>query len=226
MIMKLLPNVYRYRNAFQKSILETFWMMIRSSVWSLSIGLIFGILLVVTRKKGLYENKILYRILDQSMNFVRSIPFIILLTAIIPITKKVSGTYIGLDGIIFPLIVSSTPFFARQVEMTLLEVDDGLIETAEAMGFSKGQIIPKVYLRESFSGLMRSVSMMLISLLGLTTLGGAVGSGGLGDFVIRYGHVKNNLDVSLTAVMVILFFVLVIQGCTNFLIYLWERERL
>lgn len=222
---KIMPNVYRYATPFKTSILETMWMMLRSSIWILSFGLIIGVLLVLTRKDALYENKYLYTTLNQSINVLRSIPFIILLTALIPITKKISGTYIGLNGIIFPLVVASTPFFARQVEMALLELDAGLIEAAQAMGFSKISIVFKVYLRESVPSLLRAVSMTLISLLGLTTLGGAVGSGGLGDFVIRYGHVKNNIDVSLVAVVIILFFVLFIQTSLNLLISLWERER-
>lgn len=222
---KIMPNVYKYAVPFKLSLIETFWMMVRSSVWTLSLGLLVGLLLVLTRKDNLYENKYLHTFLDQSINILRSIPFIILLTALIPLTKKISGTYIGLDGIIFPLIVASTPFFARQVEMALLELDTGLVEAAQAMGFSKKDIVFKVYLRESIPSLLRGVSMTLISLLSLTTLGGAVGSGGIGDFVIRYGHVKNNMDISLLAVFLILVFVFVIQSSLNGLIVLWERGR-
>ncbi|WP_331836579.1 methionine ABC transporter permease [Erysipelothrix piscisicarius] len=160
----------------------------------------------------------IYSVLDTFVNIFRSIPFVILLTALIPITKIVSNTAIGVEGTIFPLVVGCTPFFVRQVDLSLSEIDRGLIEAAQSMGLSTLQIVIRVYLRESIPSLVRSTTITLISLLGLTTLGGVVGGGGLGDYVIRYGHNKYNTDISIVAVLVILIFVSVIQSVGNFII--------
>ncbi|MBK2402184.1 MULTISPECIES: methionine ABC transporter permease [unclassified Erysipelothrix] len=218
MINNLVPNLIQYWPEFIESIKQTLYMLTKAGIYSILAGLFFGVILVLTREDGLKPNRLIYSVLDTFVNIFRSIPFVILLTALIPITKIVSNTAIGVEGTIFPLVVGCTPFFVRQVDLSLSEIDRGLIEAAQSMGLSTLQIVIRVYLRESIPSLVRSTTITLISLLGLTTLGGVVGGGGLGDYVIRYGHNKYNTDISIVAVLVILIFVSVIQSVGNFII--------
>lgn len=212
------PNLLDYWPEFINSIGETLQMLFFSGIYSYIIGLFLGVLLVVTREGNILENKYIYRALDTFVNIFRSIPFVILITALIPITKFVMGTFIGVKGAIFPLIMGCIPFFIRQVDMALSTVDSGLIEAAQAMGLSPLGIIFRVYLRESIPALARSITITTVSLLGLTAMGGAVGGGGLGSFVIRYGHNRFYQDITYVSVVVILLFVTIIQFIGNIVI--------
>lgn len=184
-------------------------------LWSGSIsfigGLILGIALVVTADQGIYENKPLHQFLGFLVNLFRSIPFIILLTWVMPVTRFLMGTAINLEGAIVPLIFGTVPFFSRQVESALYQVPYGLIEAAKAMGDSNMQIIFRVYLKESIAPLARAITITLVSLLGLTAMAGAVGSGGLGDFAIRYGHDRNMQDITWLVVFAIVIIVCLIE---------------
>lgn len=215
---KLAPNLLDYLPEFLKSIRETLIMLLSSGAYSFVIGLLLGTVYVVTKPGNILENRLLYRILDALINLLRSIPFVILITALIPLTKLISGTFIGVKGAIFPLVIGATPFFIRQVDMALSDIDRGLIEAAEAMGISPLGIIFRVYLRESIPALARSTTITAISLLGLTTMGGAVGGGGLGSFVIRYGHNRHMTDITYVSVIVILIMVSIIQLIGNIII--------
>ncbi|NLD17911.1 MAG: ABC transporter permease [Tissierellia bacterium] len=214
-MLKYTPNLLDYFNEFLVSIGETLQMLGLSGIYSFIAGLFFGTLLVVTRKGNILENKVVYTGIDSVVNFFRSIPFVILITALIPVTKIITGTFIGVKGAIFPLVVGCTPFFIRQVDMALSDIDSGLIEAAQSMGISPIGIIFRVYLRESIPALARSTMITAISLLGLTTMGGAVGGGGLGSFVIRYGHNRYYQDITYVSVIVILIFVSIIQLIGN-----------
>lgn len=215
LMLKYTPNLLDYFNEFLVSIGETLQMLGLSGIYSFIAGLFFGTLLVVTRKGNILENKVVYTGIDSVVNFFRSIPFVILITALIPVTKIITGTFIGVKGAIFPLVVGCTPFFIRQVDMALSDIDSGLIEAAQSMGISPIGIIFRVYLRESIPALARSTMITAISLLGLTTMGGAVGGGGLGSFVIRYGHNRYYQDITYVSVIVILIFVSIIQLIGN-----------
>ncbi len=217
-IQGLVPNLIDYWPEFLKSIRETLWMLGFSGLYAFVIGLLLGTVYVVTKKGNILENAFIYRILDSLVNLFRSIPFVILITALIPLTKVISGTFIGVKGAIFPLVVGCTPFFIRQVDMALSDIDKGLIEAAKAMGISPAGIIFRVYLRESIPALARSTTITAISLLGLTTMGGAVGGGGLGSFVIRYGHNRHMQDITYVSVIVILIMVSIIQLIGNIII--------
>lgn len=208
---KYIPNFLTYKEEFLQSIVETLIMLFSSAIFVLIFGLIIGTILVVTRKGNILENNIIYQIIDKSINIFRSIPFVILLTLLIPVTKIVTGTYIGVKGAIFPLVVGAIPFFVRQVDSALSDVDKGVLEAAQSMGLSPLEIIVKVYWRESIPQLSRAVTITIISLLGLTAMGGAVGGGGIGAFVIRYGHNRNFNDITFISVVVILIFVSLIQ---------------
>jgi len=218
LMAKYTPNLLDYWPEFINSIGETLQMLFFSGIYSYIIGLFLGVLLVVTREGNILENKYIYRAIDTFVNIFRSIPFVILITALIPITKFVMGTFIGVKGAIFPLIMGCIPFFIRQVDMALSTVDSGLIEAAQAMGLSPLGIIFRVYLRESIPALARSITITTVSLLGLTAMGGAVGGGGLGSFVIRYGHNRFYQDITYVSVVVILLFVTIIQFIGNIVI--------
>ncbi|HZK23554.1 MAG TPA: methionine ABC transporter permease, partial [Atopostipes sp.] len=179
------PNLLIYWDDFIVSIVETLQMLFGSGIFTFIIGLFLGTLLVVTREGNILENRPVHRAIDFITNIFRSIPFVILITVLIPLTSIVMGTFIGVRGAIFPLIVGSVPFFIRQVDAALSDIDTGLIEAAQAMGLSPLEIIFRVYLKESIPALARSTTITIISLLGLTAMGGAVGGGGIGSFVIR-----------------------------------------
>ena len=213
-----LPHLMEYSEEFWRSIEETLQMLLLSGRFSFAAGLILGIALVVTREGNILENKVIHQIIDKAVNLFRSIPFVILITALIPLTKLIVGTFIGVKGAIFPLVVGCTPFFIRQVDMALTDIDHGLIEAAQSMGISPLGIIFRVYLKESIPALARSTTITAISLLGLTAMGGAVGGGGLGSFVIRYGHNRFYQDITYVSVIVILVLVSIIQFIGNVII--------
>ena len=215
---ELLPNVTNKIPELIQSTKETIYMTLVSMSIAFVIGLGLGILLILTRVGGIRQNRLLYGILDKIINVVRSIPFIILLASMIPLTRLVMGSAIGTEGAILPLIAGTVPFFARQVESALSEVDKGLVEAAQAMGTSTGGIIFRVYLKESIPALTRVTTITMISLIGLTAMAGAVGGGGLGDFAIRYGHQRNQIDVTYVTVLVLLLLVMMIQLIGNWII--------
>ncbi|MBQ7561049.1 MAG: ABC transporter permease [Synergistaceae bacterium] len=189
-------------------------------VWAGSIcyvlGLIFGIILTVTKPGGIMENRPVYQVLDKIINLFRSIPFIILLTALMPLSRWIMGTAIYVRGVIVPLVFGATPFFSRQIESALAQTDKGLIEAALSMGSSPFEVIFRVYLRESLAPIIRAITITAISLLGLTAMAGAVGAGGLGDFAIRYGHDRNMIDITWVTVIVLVLGVSLVQWLGEF----------
>ncbi|WP_308652777.1 methionine ABC transporter permease [uncultured Anaerococcus sp.] len=196
----------------------TLYMLIVSAIFAGLLGLILGVIMVVTDKDRILENKVVYSILDKLTNLFRAIPFVILLALIAPLTKVIVGTRIGATAAIVPLTFSTVPFFARQVEQALADVDGGKVEAAEAMGLSPREIIIRVYLREGLPSLIRASSITLISLLGLTAMAGTVGAGGIGDLAIAMGYQRYKDDVVIVSVILILIIVYLIQGIANYLI--------
>lgn len=210
-LQTVLPNISKHPERFWHSFLETLIMTGWSGAFSFVIGLFFGIVLTVTKKGAILENKIIFQILDKLINFFRSIPFIILLTGVMPLSRLIMGTAIGVSGAIVPLVFGCVPFFTRQVETALAEVDSGLVEAALSMGLSPLDIIFRVYLKESIGPLVRGTTITLISLIGLTAMAGAVGAGGLGNYAIMYGHDRNQLDVTWVTIFVLVIMVNIIQ---------------
>ncbi|MDU2829472.1 MAG: methionine ABC transporter permease [Anaerococcus sp.] len=196
----------------------TFYMLFLSAIFSGIFGLIIGVILVVTNDGGILENKKVYSILDKITNLFRAVPFIILLAVISPLTNLIVGTRIGPTAAIVPLVFSCVPFFAKQVEQALAEVDPGVIEAAEAMGNSPFEIITAVYLREGLPSLVRASAITLISLLGLTAMAGTIGAGGIGNLAIAVGYNRYKNDVVTISVIVILIIVYAIQGIANLII--------
>ena len=218
LLEKLIPNVMARLPDFFKAIGDTLVMVGWSGIIAFVFGLFFGIVVTVTRPGGILENKILYQILDKLINFFRAIPFIILLTWVIPLSRAIMGTAINVKGAIVPLVLGTVPFFSRQVESALAQTDTGLIEAALSMGSSPLEIIFRIYLKESIAPIARATTITAISLVGLTAMAGAVGSGGLGDFAIRYGHDRNMTDVTWVTVITVFLLVSIIQLIGNWIV--------
>ena len=218
LLFKLIPNVMRKPGELLTSIYQTLIMVGISGSISFCIGLVFGVILVTTAPGRILQNSLVFNYFDKTINLFRSIPFIILLAALIPLTRFVAGTAIGVRGAILPLVFGTVPFFSRQIESALAEVDGGIIEAAKSMGSSPLGIIFRVYLRESIPSIARVTTITMVSLTGLTAMAGAVGAGGLGDFAIRYGHQRNQLDVTFVTVLVLLVLVSCIQGLGSLIV--------
>lgn len=221
---KLLPHVVTKVPELLQSIADTLYMVSFSGVIAFAVGLVFGTVLVTTKKGGILQNAVVFNVLDKILHLFRSIPFIILLAGLIPLTRLVAGTAIGTKGAILPLIFGTVPFFSRQVESVLSDVSPNLVETAQAMGCSPAGIIFRVYLRESIAGLVRVTVITAVSLIGLSAMAGAVGGGGLGDFAIRYGHQRNQVDVTYVTVLILLVIVMALQKLGNVLIKKAEHK--
>lgn len=190
---------------------QTLYMVGVSGFLSVAIGLPLGVLLLTMRKHGLLENQFLHKLLSIFINIIRSIPFIILLVAIIPVTRLLVGTSIGTTAAIVPLTFSAIPFIARVVENALSEIPSGLIEAGLSMGATPTQIIMRILLPESLSAIINGITLMLITLVGYAAMAGAIGGGGLGDFAIRYGYQRFETSVMVMTVVVLVIVVQVIQ---------------
>lgn len=188
---------------------ETLYMVSISLFFGSILGVFLGILLVVTRKGHILENKWAFSIVNPIVNIFRSIPFIILLVAIIPFTRFIVGTSIGTTAAIVPLVLHIGPYISRLVENSLLEVDEGIIEAAKAMGATPMQIIFKFLIPESFASLILSITTATIGLIGATAMAGAIGGGGLGDVAITYGYQRFS---TITIVVTVVILIAVVQG--------------
>ncbi len=212
----IIPNLMGKLPTFYQSIMDTLIMAGWSGAISFVLGLVLGLAIIVTKPGGILQNNVLFQVLDKIINFFRSIPFIILLTGVMPLSRLIMGTAIGVEGAIVPLVFGTVPFFSRQIESALAEIDHGLIEAALSMGSSPLEIIFRVYLKESIAGIARGTTITAISLLGLTAMAGVVGAGGLGDFAIRYGHDRNMTDVTYVTIIVLVLTVSAIQLLGNY----------
>ena len=189
----------------------TLYMTLFSTFMGYLLGLPMGIALVITAPKGLRPNKIIYKILDVIVNIVRSIPFLILLILVIPLTRIIVGQSYGPTATIVPLTLAAAPFIARMVESSLLEVDPGVIEAAQSMGANIWTIIWKVMLAESRTSLLVNGTIALGTILGYSAMAGAVGGGGLGDIAIRYGYYRYQTDIMLVTVVLLILLVQLLQ---------------
>ncbi|WP_041556088.1 methionine ABC transporter permease [Carnobacterium sp. 17-4] len=196
----------------QEATLETIGMTIGSVVIIFFAGLLLGLLLYETNGKDTLAAKTLYRVVAILVNIFRSIPFIILIVLLIPITKTLVGSIIGPIAALPALIISSAPFFARLVEIGFREIDKGVVEAAEAMGASKWQIIYKVLIPESLPAIVSGITVTTISLVGYTAMAGVIGAGGLGNLAYLDGFQRNQPAVTLVATLIILVIVFIIQA--------------
>lgn len=201
-----------------ESFLETLIMVGLSGVIGAAFGIPLGILLNVTDSSGVHPMPVFNKILGWIINAVRSTPFIILLVAIIPLTRLIAGTSIGTAAAVVPLTISVAPFIARLVETSLREVDKGLVEAAQAMGATNLQIVTKVLLPEARPGIVAGLTISLVSLVSYSAMAGAIGGGGLGDMGIRYGYQRFMPDVMLAVVVILIVFVQLMQSLGDWLV--------
>lgn len=190
-------------------------MTIIATVLATIIGFIIAIILVVTDEKGLRPNKQINTVLGAIINTVRSFPFIILIVAIIPFTRMIVGTSIGVDAALVPLTIGAAPFIARVIESALKEVDRGLIEAAKSFGASDFQIIFKVMIKEALPSIVSGITLSTISILGYTAMAGSVGAGGLGAVALTYGHQRFDTQAMIYTVVTLIIIVQVIQYLGN-----------
>lgn len=195
--------------------LETLYMVFFGAAFAFILGTPIGILLYLTQKGGLSEKPALYRVVDAIVNIARSIPYVILMILLIPVTRQIIGTAIGSTATIFSLAASAAPFFARLVETALNEVDGGILEAAKAMGSTNLQIIFQVLLPEALPSLIQAMTTTIINLIGYTAMAGALGGGGLGAVAQRYGYYRRQEDLLWASVIVIVVVVQLIQLAGN-----------
>ena len=200
---------------------ETLYMVAVSTFFSGIFGSCVAVLMIMTGPAGLSPNRPVYRALDAAVNLLRSFPFIILLIAIIPLTRLIAGTSIGSTASIVPLTIAATPFVARLMEGSLLEVDRG-VEAAKSFGASTGQIIFGVMIKEAMPSIVLNWAVVAINLLGYSAMAGVVGGGGLGDLAIKYGYNRFQTDVMIYSVAILIVIVQVIQYIGN---YIYEKIR-
>ncbi|CQR56593.1 methionine ABC transporter permease [Paenibacillus riograndensis] len=200
---------------FIQAIIDTVYMVGMSLFVGSLIGIPIGILLVVTRPGGVLENKLLYTLLNPVINIIRSLPFIILLVAIIPFTRMIVHTSIGTNAAIVPLILYIAPYIGRLVENSLLEVNPGIMEAAESMGATPFQVIRFFLLPEAVGSLILSLTTATIGLIGATAMAGTVGGGGVGDLAIVYGYQRFDTVVVVATVVILVIFVQGIQSLGN-----------
>lgn len=198
-------------NMLLNGIWETVYMVFLSSLLSYVIGIPLGIALVVTDRGGIRPLPLFNRVLGVVINLLRSVPFIILLVMVIPVTRLIVGKIIGPNAAVVPLVISAFPYISRMVESSLKEVDAGVIEAAKSMGASTGQIIWKVLLPEAKPSLLVGAAISITTIVGYSAMAGAVGAGGLGDIAIRYGYHRYETDMMLITVVLLVIIVQIIQ---------------
>jgi D-methionine transport system permease protein len=206
---------------FTSSLWETLVMVALSGLAGALLGIPLGVYLRLTDRGGPLANPAANRVVGGIVNAVRSTPFIILLVAIIPLTRFITGSSIGTAAAVVPLTIAAAPFIARLVETSLREVDHGLVEAAQAMGASTAQIVFKVLLPEALPGIVAGLTITFVSLTGYSAMAGAIGGGGLGDLGIRYGYQRFLPDIMLAVVLVLIVFVQLVQSLGD-----WAVRRL
>ncbi len=222
MLEKLLPNVF-WPEIWQAS-LDTLAMLGGSLLFTVLFGLPLGVLLFLSGPRQLFDNRPLYRLLSLVVNVLRSVPFVILLILMIPLTELIVGTSLGALGAIPPLVVGATPLFARLAETALREVDRGIIEATQAMGATTRQIVLNALLPEARPGLLAALTVTAITLVSYTAMSGLIGGGGLGDLAVRYGYQRYQPDVMAVTVILLLVLVQVLQGVGDRLVIRFSRK--
>jgi len=202
---------------FFTSINQTLYMVIIGLIISTFLGLPIGVVLVITREGGILENKVVFNVLSFIINIFRSVPFIILLVAITPFTRLIVGTSIGTTAAIVPLVLYTAFYIARLVENSLLEVDQGTIELAQAMGATPWQTIWRFLIPEALSSIVLALTIAMIGLIGASAMAGAVGAGGLGDLAITYGYNQFKTEIMVITVITLIVMVQLVQSLGNYI---------
>ncbi|MCQ2010824.1 MAG: methionine ABC transporter permease [Sporolactobacillus sp.] len=207
--------INEWGSAIWEGFIQTTQMTLISLAFSILIGLPLGVLLVLTRKGGQWDNVAVFTIVNSLINVIRSIPFIILLFFLLPFTKTLVGTTIGVKGVIVPLVVACAPYIARLLETAMLEVSKGIIEAYQSMGISTPKIIWHVIIREARSSIILGLTIAVIGLIGETAMAGFVGAGGLGDLAYQFGYVRFQPDVMYAVIIILIVIVQIIQSLGN-----------
>ena len=214
----MLENIKTVWPEIVQALGQTGFMLLLTIPLAVLLGTPLGTVLFLTRPGSLTHSPKLYFALNAGVNLVRSFPFLILMIAMIPVTRFIVGTALGTAAATVPMVVNSVPYFARFVEQVLLEVNRGAIEAAESMGASRLRIIWSVLYAESRSGLASAITILTVSFLSYSTVAGLVGGGGIGDFAIRYGYYRYQTDVMVFTILLIVVFVQVIQFTGNVIV--------
>lgn len=204
-------------NLFPPAIMQTLYMIIVPTFLASILGFIMAIILVVTKDNGLKPNKVVNRVLGFVVNVIRSFPFMILIFAMIPLTRLIVGTSIGETAALVPITIGSAPFIARLIESALDEVDKGLIEAAKSFGATNSQIIFKVMVKEAMPSIISGITLSVISILSYTAMAGVVGAGGLGNVALTYGYSSFDYNVMTFTVIALVIMVQIIQGIGDFI---------
>lgn len=220
-----MSSLYEFVPMFLQGLRDTLYMTLASSLFSYALGLPIGVLVTISRRDSIAPNQLVNTVLGWIVNIGRSVPFVILMVALIPVTKFIVGRSIGSTAAIVPLVVAATPFVARLVETSLAELDPGILEAALSMGASTWQIITKVMLPECVPSLIRGISITTITLIGYSAMAGTVGGGGLGDIAIRYGYHRYQYNVMLITVVLLIVIVAVIQFVFNLLASIIDKRN-
>ncbi len=197
------------------SLFETLYMVFLATLFSMLLGFPLGIILVITEKDHIWENHKVNKILNSIINITRSIPFIILIIAIFPLSRFIVGTTIGSSAAIVPLSIGATPFVARIIESSLKEIHWGIIEASISMGATIRQIIFRVMIPEAMPSLIMGITLTIINILGYSAMAGAIGGGGLGDLAIRYGYQRFQTDVLIFTIIILVIMVEIVQNIGN-----------
>ncbi len=193
------------------SLLETLYMVFLSTIFSLIIGFPLGILLIITEEGNIWEKPLINKILSSAVNILRSIPFIILMILVFPLSKFIVGKTIGTTATIVPLSIAAAPFVARVMESSIGEIDKGVMESSLAMGATVPEIIKMVLIPESLPSIISGITLTIINLIGYSAMAGAIGGGGLGNLAVRFGLYKFQTDIMIASLIVIIILVQVIQ---------------
>ena len=211
------PYISKITARLLEGTFDTFYMVFLATAISIIFGVPLGVILLITSKGYFYENTYFYNVLGTIVNALRSIPFIILMVAIIPLTKFLVGTSIGTTAAIVPLTVSTIPFLARLVETSLRTVPYGLVEAAQSMGTSPFKIIKKVLLPEALPELIQNFTLTVIVIIGCSAMAGTIGGGGLGDIAIRYGYQRFQVEIMIATVIILILMVQLTQVLGDYL---------
>ena len=206
--------------------IDTLLMVGVSAFFALLIGLPMAVILVNTSEHGIYPSKSINQSLGWIVNITRSIPFLILMVALIPLTRLIVGTSYGVWAAVVPLTLAATPFFARIAEVSLREVDQGLIEAAQAMGCNRKQIVWHVQLPEALPGIVAGFTVTLVTMINSSAIAGAIGAGGLGDIAYRYGYQRFDMQIMLAVIVVLIVLVMLIQATGDTLANQLDKRKI
>lgn len=221
--MNLETILRNFENILYPALLETLYMSFTATFLAFLIALIPAIVLTITDKGGLCENKSIYSVLDFIINILRSFPFLVLIVVLSPFTKYLIGISIGTTATIVPLTIGIAPYLAKMIESAFKEIDPAIIEAARSYGASKAQIIFKVMFSEALPSIINGITLILIIVIGFSAMAGTVGGGGLGDVAIRYGYERFKTDIMIQTVVVLIVLVQIIQFIGNILYKITKR---